>query len=282
MKRIKSFFTLLAVALISTLGSHAIAAESATLQAAISSFNEIHISGGYEAQLIPGNEFSYKVTWDAEYINDVEISVEGNKFKASIKTLKKKASFSNHPVLVVTYPDNHSFGAFKVHLTAGAKLDVKDFSSDEMEIKALAGSDFIANSLSTKNGEVDLNAGSKFGVEKVTAENFDIRLTSGSDMSIGGIETKSLKIKGNSGSDGTIAGKAETADIDLSSAARINGKDFNAASVELEASSGASIRMGIVENQIIAKSTTGASISYNGNPAVNNVKYNTGGSINKL
>lgn len=136
--------------------------------------------------------------------------------------------------------------------------------------------------VSCKNlDQLEASAGSSVHLpEGITVPKLSVKLTSGALME-GRVDIGDLRIVQNSGSVIQITGKSGSADLDLSSGATFKSPDFSTRACTAEASSGARIRIGI-QDELVAKATSGGSIHYNGTGVIKDIKVNSGGVVKKV
>lgn len=130
---------------------------------------------------------------------------------------------------------------------------------------------------------VDVSAGSTVkGEDVIEADDFDIDVSSGASCKLN-VEAGDVSVDVSSGSTLTLDGKAGDLDVDVSSGATFNGSDMEAGYVNIDASSGSSARVW-VKDHLVADATSGASITYRGNPGKTDIDSGkwSGGSVRKV
>ena len=85
----------------------------------------------------------------------------------------------------------------------------------------------------------------------------------------------------NSGAVSRLTGSADKLGLDLSSGAMFRGASFRAKLCDIEASSGAGVKV-TVEEELNAKATSGASVQYAGKGVIKDIKVNSGGSVRRF
>ena len=131
--------------------------------------------------------------------------------------------------------------------------------------------------------EIDSSAGASVRSDyMLTADHFEIDASSGSSIHVD-LETNNLEVDISSGASVHTQGSATSIEIDCSSGAAYNGKQLEAATAEVEASSGASAKVWVTD-RLDADASSGASIRYKGNPQNKNLDPGkmSGGSIRPL
>ncbi len=94
------------------------------------------------------------------------------------------------------------------------------------------------------------------------------------------IEVEDLEASASSAADLELRGKAKNVEIDASSAGEVDAYELTAEVVEVDASSGASVKVHAVK-EIDAHASSGGSIRYKGNPERSNTDSSSGGSVKK-
>lgn len=107
-----------------------------------------------------------------------------------------------------------------------------------------------------------------------------VKLTSGAHME-GRLDVDDLSVVQNSGSRAEITGNAQKTTLDLSSGAKFSSPDFSTKTCNAEASSGSAIDISI-DQELLAKATSGAKIRYKGQAVIRDIKVNSGGSVKKV
>ncbi|MEC4003963.1 head GIN domain-containing protein [Flavobacterium sp. SUN052] len=129
----------------------------------------------------------------------------------------------------------------------------------------------IIEGLSTTSGS---NIKSKNSLKGTT---ISVSSTSGSEIQAD-LEYDSISTETSSGSNITIAGKALKLKTNASSGSEINANDLLANEIISQATSGSSIEVHPLLN-LVAKSSSGASINYSGTPKVITKEETSGGSV---
>ncbi len=108
---------------------------------------------------------------------------------------------------------------------------------------------------------------------------FTLDASSGANVNFH-IESYDLKTSASSGASVTLQGKTKLLDTKASSGANIDAYQLKAQTVTSQASSGASIDV-LAQEAIKAKASSGANISYKGNPNTKTLKASSGASVSK-
>jgi len=117
------------------------------------------------------------------------------------------------------------------------------------------------------------------GMNNFKLENIAIDASSGGQIDVE-IDAKVIECDASSGSLIKLTGSANTFYADASSGSSIRANDLQTKISNVEASSGANIRVNS-SDELVAKATSGANVKYYGNPIKLTKKNGVSGSINK-
>lgn len=113
----------------------------------------------------------------------------------------------------------------------------------------------------------------------IKSETLDLSASSAGSMELE-VEANELSLTASSAADIEVKGTANRLNAEASSAAEIDAYDVQAKIVRADASSGAEIKLNVLE-EIRADASSGASIRYKGNPSNSNTDSSSGGSVRK-
>jgi hypothetical protein len=154
----------------------------------------------------------------------------------------------------------------------------------------------------TKMGSVNKTRESKYLKAYVSYKTLDwLKATTGAKVKINGVlkssslnleantgalvdgevDINSFEISQNTGSKIMLTGKADKLNIDGSTGSKFKGENLSIASCNIAVSTGAIVSVN-AEKELQVKASTGGSVKYKGNPAMKEIKKNTGGSVNKI
>lgn len=108
-------------------------------------------------------------------------------------------------------------------------------------------------------------------------DNLKIHSSSGSDIKLE-LEAKEVYAESSSGSDITLKGKADTFEADASSGSDISAGEFQTRKCTASASSGSDVKV-TASDEIIANASSGADISYSGDPKTKDINESSGGDV---
>ncbi len=126
--------------------------------------------------------------------------------------------------------------------------------------------------------ELHASAGSDVKSENMLeGETLEISASSGSDIELT-VRYKNLSLDTSSGSDAELSGKVKFLKLSASSGSDIDASDLEAVNCRASASSGSEISL-TVTDELDADASSGADISYNGNPKAKNINESSGGDV---
>jgi hypothetical protein len=114
----------------------------------------------------------------------------------------------------------------------------------------------------------------------VNADELNINVSSGAEFDVA-IQAKNCTIDINSGSSSKVKGNATNLTIDASSGSSFKAVDLNTETCIASASSGAEIKIA-VSKKLSASASSGGSIRYKGNPAVEKKNLSSGGEVKAI
>lgn len=218
----------------------------------LSSFSKISVHQGITAILTKGNAETAKVETSGVDVSEVLTEVSGGALRIAMKG------------------NNYRNQNVTVYVTFKSLNDLKATSSGSIEVK-----DFFAVS-----GDLDVSASSSGSVMlKASAEEADLDVSSSGNIQIE-LKAKSIEAGLSSSGDIEISGSCDELEVDASSAGDFDGYDLEAKNADLEASSGSTIEVTVLES-LDAEASSGASIRYRGSPKNTNSDSSSGGSVKK-
>ncbi len=222
-------------------------------------FESIEITSAIDAEIIKSDVERVVITAPKNLLDKVEVQNAGGVLTIGMKT---SSMFSLSPVEGVKakiYATD--FNAIKV--SSAATVQVKDkFLSESLNV-AVTSSGELSGHLEANEFHLDISSTGNFK---------------------GDIWAINLYCKASSSAEAEVKGVAEHANIEASSAANFDGKDFVADAVEAEASSSGEIKIG-VKNSLRAEANSAGSIEYKvigNNLMTYQDEQNSGGSVKKI
>lgn len=123
------------------------------------------------------------------------------------------------------------------------------------------------------------SAGSIFSEGMIKGDQMEISASSAGSVEVT-LDVKSLVVDASSAAEIELKGKAVELEAEASSAAQIDAYDLEAAAIEADVSSGASMKLNVVQD-LQAHASSGGSIRYRGNPGKSFTNASSGGSVRK-
>lgn len=123
------------------------------------------------------------------------------------------------------------------------------------------------------------SAGSIVSESVIKGDNLEIDVSSAGSVEVQ-VEVKSLTVDASSAAEVELKGKTLELEAEASSAAQIDAYDLESAQVEANASSGASMKINVLQ-ELQAHASSGGSIRYRGNPGKSITDASSGGSVRK-
>lgn len=117
------------------------------------------------------------------------------------------------------------------------------------------------------------------GGTSIKSTNFKVNASSAAEIDLN-LEVNNLDIDASSGADVSLKGNTQKLSVDISSGADLKAYDLKAENVRVDASSGADAKV-FASKEIDADASSGADISYKGDPTKEKIKSSSGGDVNK-
>lgn len=148
-----------------------------------------------------------------------------------------------------------------------------DGTSIHFDAKASSGSKLLASDLKTKKCTV--TASSSSSIKTQALQTLLAKASSGGNIKLKA-ETESATVTGSSSGKIELQGSSEDVEISASSGSAINATTFKVKNCIADASSSASIKIQVTGN-LEAKTSSGGSITYSGNPSKTKLDQSTSG-----
>lgn len=123
------------------------------------------------------------------------------------------------------------------------------------------------------------SAGSIVSESVIKGENLEIDVSSAGSVEVQ-VDVKTLTVDASSAAEVELKGKTIELEAEASSAAQIDAYDLEASNVEADVSSGASMKINVLQD-LQAHASSGGSIRYRGNPGKSVTDASSGGSVRK-
>ena len=123
------------------------------------------------------------------------------------------------------------------------------------------------------------SAGSIYSETVVKSNSLELSCSSAGNIEIL-VDAQTMEVSASSAGEMELKGKTKSITAEASSAGEINAYDLESQNVEAEASSGASVKVFVIE-ELDAHASSGGSVRYRGNPNKANTDSSSGGSVKK-
>ncbi len=183
----------------------------------LSGFSSISISGGWDAVLTQGKNFSVMIEANQESMDALRIEVKNKTLYVS----------SDRKFRFLDIFNSRSSNIRKVHITlpelqkitASGGSDIlpqTPFSTENMKILLSGGSDLESLSLDCLSLDCRMSGGSDATIHLVKGENVNITTSGGSDVSLSGISATLLNLQTSGGSDVKLEGTTTNFQVNAS------------------------------------------------------------------
>lgn len=218
----------------------------------LSSFSKISVGEGIEVILQKDSVEGVTIETENIAVEDVLTEVDGGELRIHLEG------------------DNHRNVDVKVYVTYKMLngVSVSSAASISAKEKITAGEDF----------EIGASSAGDLALE-VQAEDVEVNVSSSGEANLT-VTASTLEANVSSAGEISISGFADYAEVQTSSSGEFNGLDFSADEAELQASSGADIKV-TVNERMNARASSGGSIRYKGAPSVTDADSSSGGSVRK-
>lgn len=214
-------------------------------------FKEIEVSRGMNVYITQGEITKVVVKADENLLEIIETRTEGDKL---IVTAKQNIRRAESKKVFVTTP----------------KIT---------KIKSSSGSNVYSETkIVSKDLELSTSSGSNMTLE-IESENVDASASSGSNIKLQA-KSENLDASASAGSNIRIEGRTDNFSAKVSSGANIKAKELTSENCDLTASSGGNIWI-TVNDELVAKASSGGNVFYAGSPKSTNIENSSGGNVKK-
>ena len=128
---------------------------------------------------------------------------------------------------------------------------------------------------------ISSTAGSRVEADHtIASKDLEIKTSSGANLKLD-IEADDVEVDVSSGAWASLSGFASSVGIDISSGASLDASGLESAEVEVDGSSGSSVKVHATKALTVDVSS-GASVAYKGNPGTTDFDKSSGGSVRKI
>jgi hypothetical protein len=233
-------------------------AERTTREFDFKDFNNVYISGPYEANIVQGEEYKIVASGKSNDIDRLELIVKDEQLKIKSRKEKGICIFCNYKGVEfkITMPTLN-----KVALSGASKINASKFSSNDFEVMLSGASQSILN-INTNNFLADMSGASKL---ELTGSSSIIEVTTSgaANLRIANLRAEKLKIGMSGASKIELSGSVHFFQADLSGASKISAYDCSIDEASIEAS-GASKAELLVNNKISVEADGVSKVYYKG------------------
>lgn len=183
----------------------------------LSGFSSISISGGWDAVLTQGKNFSVMIEANQESMDALRIEVKNKTLYVS----------SDRKFRFLDIFNSRSSNIRKVHITlpelqkitASGGSDIlpqTQFDTENMKIVLSGGSDMKSLSVDCQSLDCRMSGGSDATIHLVKGENVNITTSGGSDVSLSGVSATLLNLQTSGGSDVKLEGTTTNFQVNAS------------------------------------------------------------------
>ncbi|MVZ65189.1 hypothetical protein GQF61_04940 [Sphingobacterium sp. DK4209] len=215
----------------------------------------ISVSTGIQAKIIKSNK--NEVVLEAQ--NQNQLGKIETKVESGVLTIrvKRNSNIQNSKNLKATVYINPNLSS--IELSSAGSLEI----TDAIDVRDL---------------DIDLSSAGSLKTAAINANALSIETSSASKVHTGAIKATTLAIEASSASVVEISGASKTTSIEASSNANINAQKLSSNKVTADASSGAKINIHVTES-LSAEASSGARVSYTGQPKATSFEKSSGGTI---
>ena len=231
----------------------------------LSGFSAINMSGGWDAVLTQGKNFSVTIEVNEEYLDDLRIEVKdgtlyvnNNRTNRGITIFKSRRDIRK---VHITLPKLE-----KITASGGSDiLPLTQFRTDNMKIVMSGGSDLKGLSLDCQTLDCKMSGGSDANIHIVNNKSVKINNSGGSDLSLSGVSAEMMDVQSSGGSDVKLEG--ETNKLQLTSSGGSDVSAFKLKTRNCTASVSGSADVDIYVTKSLNASISGVSdVRCKGNP----------------
>ncbi|NLZ95827.1 MAG: DUF2807 domain-containing protein [Bacteroidales bacterium] len=234
----------------------------------LSGFSAISFSGGWDAVLSQGKNFSVTIEANEESMENLRIEVKNetlyvynedrkfrffDMFRSGRNTIRK---------VYITLPELQ-----KITASGGSDiLSQTPFSTENMKIVLSGGSDLKGLSLDCQSLNCKMSGGSDASIHLVNGEDVKITTSGGSDISLSGLSAALLDIKASGGSDLKLKGEATSLKVNASGGSDVSAFKLRVENCIATLSGGSDADLYVTDALNVSISGSGA-VRCKGNPA---------------
>jgi len=211
---------------------------------------EIHVSAGVEVKYIPGSAYAnVMVMGPQEKIGRVDVSLRDGVLGITVKSdeigasnffgLKSRNDVNGVKVTI------YAPAVGTINVSSGADFEVETLLSVpgmSVRLKASSGSGIELKGLECASLDCVSLSGADIEIDSLTVSDVSFKSSSGSEIEAEHISADSLKAEASSGSKISLEGRAQRADLKVSSGAVVKASRLTSPDKNVKAVSGGSMR----------------------------------------
>lgn len=232
----------------------------------LSGFSAINISGGWDAVLTQGQNYSVTIEANEVSMDNLRIEVKNETLYVSCDRGFRfldifKSRINNIRKVHITLPELQ-----KITASGGSDiLPQTQFSTENMKIVLSGGSDLKSLSLDCQSLDCRMSGGSDASIHLINGKNVKIKSSGGSDVSLSGLSATLLDLQTSGGSDIKLEGATTTLQVNASGGSDVSAFQLKATSCTGSLSGGSDANLYVTD--ALNVSITGSSdIRCKGNP----------------
>ena len=248
----------------------------------LSGFSSISISGGWDAVLTQGKNFSVMIEANQESMDALRIEVKNKTLYVS----------SDRKFRFLDIFNSRSSNIRKVHITlpelqkitASGGSDIlpqTQFDTENMKIVLSGGSDMKSLSVDCQSLDCRMSGGSDATIHLVKGENVNITTSGGSDVSLSGVSATLLNLQTSGGSDVKLEGTTTSFQVNASGGSDVAAFQLKATNCTASLSGGSDADLHVTDALNVSLSGS-SDVRCNGNPHNVEKTMNRGSSLKMM
>ena len=248
----------------------------------LSGFSSISISGGWDAVLTQGKNFSVMIEANQESMDALRIEVKNKTLYVS----------SDRKFRFLDIFNSRSSNIRKVHITlpelqkitASGGSDIlpqTQFDTENMKIVLSGGSDMKSLSVDCQSLDCKMSGGSDATIHLVKGENVNITTSGGSDVSLSGISATLLNLQTSGGSDVKLEGTTTNFQVNASGGSDVAAFQLKATNCTASISGGSDADLHVTDALNVSLSGS-SDVRCKGNPHNVEKTMNRGSSLKMM
>lgn len=276
----------------------------------VSGFHAIEVSGGFDVNLIQGNDEAVTITAEDNLFEHIRVKVEGGVLRIYVergawvrKEMKAKISFKSIDRLSVSGGGDVTSGTdlnvpkLAVELSGGGDIKTTVKTGDlrcnisgggDAEIRGtiesydlnLSGGGDVNSEISSGNIACTTTGGGDITIKNNRkAKEVEVSISGGGDIHLT-TDAEEVRCSVSGGGDATLSGKANDLEIDVNGGGDFDANNFEAEKVRFTANGGSDVRIR-ASAEINGNISGGGNVFYSGNAGTVNIDAKGGSTVHK-